>query len=226
VANPTLYFARMMASALRRRGIEVQGGVADFDDLAAPLPVPAGTPLFVRSSPPLRDLAQPMMKESLNLDAETLLRAVGRQSGGAASIEDGRTVASETLASWNLPPDAIVQADGSGLSRYNLVTADALVEILRRMYDDPRHRDSWMAALPVGGQDGTLQRRFKGTQAEGLVRAKTGTLFSVRALGGYVPAARGELLAFAIVVNNTTAPGREVMASVDAAVSRLAAFSR
>jgi D-alanyl-D-alanine carboxypeptidase/D-alanyl-D-alanine-endopeptidase (penicillin-binding protein 4) len=117
-------------------------------------------------------------------------------------------------------------ADGSGLSRYNYVTADAIVTILRRMYESPRHRDAWLRTLPVAGADGTLRRRFEGTPLAGLVRAKTGTLSNVRALSGYVPAANGEMLAFSIIINNVTGTRQEVDAPVDAALARLAAFTR
>ena len=117
-------------------------------------------------------------------------------------------------------------ADGSGLSRYNYVTADAIVSILRRMHDDPRHRQPWLDALAVGGQPGTLQKRFVGTPAEGRVRAKTGSLSNVRALSGYVTAANGEELVFSIIVNNVTATSEEIYRVIDAAVLRLAAFAR
>ena len=117
-------------------------------------------------------------------------------------------------------------ADGSGLSRYNYATADLIVAILRRMYDDPRHRDAWVEALAVGGQAGTLQKRFAGTQGEGRVRAKTGAISNVRALSGYVPAANGEQLVFSIIVNNVKATSDEIYKVVDAAVLRLAAFTR
>ena len=117
-------------------------------------------------------------------------------------------------------------ADGSGLSRYNYATADLMVAILRRMYDDPRHREPWLEALAVGGQAGTLQKRFVGTPGEGRVRAKTGAISNVRALSGYVPAANGEQLVFSIIVNNVTATSEQIYKVVDAAVLRLAAFTR
>jgi serine-type D-Ala-D-Ala carboxypeptidase/endopeptidase (penicillin-binding protein 4) len=226
VANPTLYVARMLVSALRRRGIEVRDGAADLDDLPGMAPFSTSAPLLVRRSSPLRELAVPMIKRSLNVDAEALLRAVARQSGGIGSIEAGRAAVAETLGRWGIDANAIVQADGSGLSRFNLVTADALVEILRRMYVDVHHQAAWLGALPVAGVDGTLVRRFKGTRAEGVLRAKTGTLTNVRALAGYVPSANGEWLAFAILVNNVAADRTHIDGPIDQAVTRLAAFTR
>ncbi len=225
VGNPTLYATRLFISALERRGITVAGGAADIDDLP-PGSVLPGPPLVVHRSATLAEAALVLMKVSQNQYAETLLRALGRAAARAGNPDDGRTAVLGVLRGWGILPDSIVMADGSGLSRYNYVTADAIVTILRTMYEDPRHRDAWLRALPVAGADGTLKRRFTGTPLAGVLRAKTGTLSNVRALSGYVPAANGEVLAFSIIVNNVTGTRQEVDAPVDAALARLAAFSR
>ena len=84
-------------------------------------------------------------------------------------------------------------ADGSGLSRYDLTSAAALDALLSHMFISQGHREPWVAALPIAGVDGTLERRMKGTPAEGRVHAKTGSIAYVRALAGYVqtPTANG-----------------------------------
>ena len=91
------------------------------------------------------------------------------------------------------------------------------------MYRDPRHRDAFQATLPVGGQDGgTIARRFKGTRAEGNVKAKTGSIANVRALSGYVTTLDGEPLVFSIIANSFTQPQATIDAATDLAVERLA----
>jgi serine-type D-Ala-D-Ala carboxypeptidase/endopeptidase (penicillin-binding protein 4) len=167
-----------------------------------------------------------MMTASQNLYAETLLRAMGRVDGRAATAADGRAAVLDILTAWGLPAGSVVIADGSGLSRYNYATADVLTRVLQHMYDDSRHRQRWMDALPAGGEAGTLQKRFVGTPAEGRVRAKTGSISNVRALSGYVLSADGEQLAFSILINNITAASEAIFQVIDAAVLRLAAFSR
>jgi serine-type D-Ala-D-Ala carboxypeptidase/endopeptidase (penicillin-binding protein 4) len=225
VDNPTIYFLRALASALEGRGIAVAGGVVDVDDLAWPTVVmqPA---LVEHRSQPLGELALTLMKDSQNLYAETLLRTLGAGERTLATADEGRVVMRETLATWGLAPDAMVVADASGLSRYNFVTPRVLLTVLRRMHDDPRHRAAWLEALPVGGVDGTLARRFRESAASGRVRAKTGTLSNTRALSGYVDTEAGERLAFVVLVNNATAPARELDTVIDAVVERLAAFER
>ena len=91
--------------------------------------------------------------------------------------------------------------DGSGLSRNDMVTAEATLQLLTYMR---RHRyaTAFRDALPIAGVDGTLRNRMKGTVAENNLRAKTGTLSSASSLSGFVTTAAGEELVFSIMVNN------------------------
>lgn len=228
VDRPTDYFLQLLASALGRRGITVRDNVTGILGLP-PYQWPGNdaTVLVRHQSPPLGVLAGTLMKASQNQYAETLLRALARSEEGAAgTVEGGRGVVRRVLAGWGIPPDTVVVADGSGLSRYNYVTAGTLATILGHMYRDERHRAPWLDALAVGGVDGTLDTRFKGTRAEGQLRAKTGTISNVRALSGYVPASNGERLLFVMILNNVTAGRQELDGITDAAVLRLMQFSR
>ena len=226
VDNPTIYFLGLLAAALERRGITLAGSVADIDDLPPGSVAASGPSIVEYRSPPLDEAARTMMTASQNLYAETLLRATGRVDGRAASAADGRAALLDVLNAWGLPAGSVIIADGSGLSRYNYATADVLTGVLQHMYDDSRHRQRWMNALPAGGEPGTLQKRFVGTPAEGRVRAKTGSISNVRALSGYVLSAGAEQLAFSILINNITASSEAIFQVIDAAVARLAAFSR
>ena len=98
-------------------------------------------------------------------------------------------------------PEALVLSDGSGLSRNDMITAEATVQLLTFM-SKHRYADVFRTALPIAGVDGTLRNRMRGTAAENNVRAKTGSLSSAASLGGYVTTAAGEKLAFSIMVNN------------------------
>ena len=130
------------------------------------------------------------------------------------------------LKGWGLANDSYVIADGSGLSRYNYVSSEALVRILRRMRTDPKHASAFSESLPVAGRDGPLSKRLAGTPAEGRVRAKTGTVDNVRAIAGYVQTVGGETLIFSIIANNFTVPPGTIDAAADKAILRLTTFTR
>ncbi len=226
VGNPTLFFVRAFQEALVRRGVAVDGEAVDVDllaprDRASTL---AGLrPLLRHRSEPLAAIGAAMLKQSKNLYAESLVRHLGVSSGSGAHA--GRALVGEVLAGWGIDGRRAVIADGSGLSRYTYLTAGALVEVLARAYRDPEHRARIRAALPVAGRDGTLRRRLVGTAAEGVVRAKTGSMSRVRALAGYVETAGGRPLAFAVLANNFSAPATEITRVIDEAAAALAVFS-
>ena len=225
VDNPTLFFVTALRSALIDAGIEVKGDAADIDDLSDAPASGDGTVLSIHHSPPLSELALRLMKNSQNLYAETIIKALGGSSANP-SFENGRTVAASTLSPWGVDQGGIVQVDGSGLSRYNYLTANALVTILLHVNRDERLRGPFETSLPIAGIDGTLAARMKGTAAEGHARAKSGTLANVRSLAGYVETADGEPLIFAIIANNFGTMPEAAIVAIDAIVVELAAFRR
>ena len=134
VVNPTVFFAQSLKDGLVARGIPVAGQAVDFDDIAAEMPGGSVRVLATTPSPPLREIATVLMKVSQNLYAETLLKALGAARNGLGTAEGGRIAIRNTLAAWGIPRDAHVVYDGSGLSRYNYVTASTLSAVLERMY--------------------------------------------------------------------------------------------
>lgn len=225
VDDPTRFFVTMLRQTLIRDGVDVTGPAVDIDDLRAARPRDGATPLADYRSPPLAELALRLMKVSQNLYAETLLKTIAA-AAGTPTFEMGRRLAVETVERWGVAPGALVMVDGSGLSRYNYVTADALVTILAHVDADPRLKGPFEAALPSAGEDGTLAGRFAGTPAAGNARAKTGSMANVRALSGFVRTAGGEPLVFSILANNFDAPADEIVRTIDAVVVRLAGEGR
>jgi D-alanyl-D-alanine carboxypeptidase/D-alanyl-D-alanine-endopeptidase (penicillin-binding protein 4) len=220
VDNPTAFFASAFRGALIAEGIEVIGDAVDIDEFPEKPNVAGARTIVSHRSPPLRQIAASMMRVSQNQYAETLLRALG--APGALGTQRVRAV----LKSWDIADDSYAIADGSGLSRYNYVTSDALVRILARMRSDARHTAPFAETLPIAGREGTLARRLAGSAAEGRVRAKTGTVDNVRAIAGYVETASGETLIFSIIANNFTVSTSVIDAAADRALIRLATFSR
>ena len=222
VGNPTAWFVQGLEAALALRGITVSGGAHDIDEIEVP---PAGDRRVIatRQSPPLSVLGGTFMKRSQNFYGEMLMKAVGREAFGEGTAENGRRAVRETMAAWGVPEDAIVMYDGSGLSRYSYVTADAITAVLRQVWHDERLRGPFVALLPISGRDGTLADRMQGPELRGRVQAKTGTLNHIRALSGYLTTASGERLVFSMIANHFTAPTAEIDAVMERALRVIAA---
>lgn len=224
VDNPSIYFGQALQNALAANGIDVRGSVVDIDAIGDAPSRADAIDLVIHRSNPLSMLAATMMRNSQNLYAETLLKTLGRHEG-TGTFDAGLDAVRSTLAAWGIDTDTLRLADGSGLSRYNLVTADVLVAVLTRVHEDDRLREPFQAALPLAGREGTLERRLSGTAAEENARAKTGSMSNIRTIAGYVRTADGEPLAFAIMANNVASTAR-ADETIDAIVVALAEFSR
>jgi D-alanyl-D-alanine carboxypeptidase/D-alanyl-D-alanine-endopeptidase (penicillin-binding protein 4) len=223
VDNPTLFFVNMLRQGLIARGIDVTGPAVDIDDVGD-APARPAHPIASHESAPLATLAVRMMKVSQNLNAETFLKTLAPAAPRSAAR--GREEAIRALQAFGVGPDWIVQRDGSGLSRYDYLCADALAAIFTHVAQDEGLRGRFEATLPIAGRDGSLSNRMKGTAAEGNARAKTGSMSNVRSLSGYVTSAAGETLVFAILANNFLTPPSTVTDAADRIVVRLATFSR
>jgi D-alanyl-D-alanine carboxypeptidase/D-alanyl-D-alanine-endopeptidase (penicillin-binding protein 4) len=223
ISDPALFAATALREALTRRGITVQGRAVARHRYPEQVEDPekgslaefsSGVEIAKRQSAPLYEDLRITNKVSQNLHAELALRAVGRARRGIGSREAGLAELKAFLEEAGIGENEYAIHDGSGLSRLNLVTPAAIVTLLKFMHEG-EHRDRWLAMLPVGGEDGTLDTRFTGTMAAGSIRAKTGSLSHVSALSGYARRAGGGGLMFAILVNNHRAPASEIRAAMD-----------
>lgn len=231
IDDPALYAAWRLKALLEARHVTVTGRidvrhrpVSWADDGAhrdaAPAMRPPQQPVLAKLTPP--PLAEDLIrtnKVSQNVHAELLLRRVSRKEG-SGSVADGLAVERALLARAGLPRAAYDFADGSGMSSYNRLTPRAAVALLRWIAAQPWGAQ-WRATLPVGGEAGTIGRRFRATPLEGKIFAKTGTLNATGALSGYLTAARGHTLTFSAFANDVP-EGVEATHAIDAALSLIA----
>lgn len=175
-------------------------------------------------SPPLSELVALTNINSNNLFAESLLRALAIKKPpveNQTSADAGLEVMKATLTQMGVDPVGYSLVDGSGLSRKNLISPEALVQTLQAMAKSPAAL-VYRASLPVAGRSGTLKSRFQNTPAEGIVQAKTGTMSGVVSLAGYVNAPRYGPVVFSIMVNQSEQPARVVRQGMDEIVVLLA----
>jgi D-alanyl-D-alanine carboxypeptidase/D-alanyl-D-alanine-endopeptidase (penicillin-binding protein 4) len=216
VPDPADYTGWVLADVLEREGLLASEPGVQVQDSADGDPPPR---YEIRVQRPMAEAVLRTNKASDNLGAELLLRHLGALGDdpvplGPGSLAAGVAVLREDLERIGLDPDAYRLADGSGVSHYNLISAELLVRLLVDMHAQGGvgYEVFWQS-LPIAGRDGTLSSRMQGTIAEGRVRAKTGTVSGVSNLAGYVRTTSGRHLAFAILVQNfvgTSRPWREL----------------
>lgn len=227
VTRPAELFVALLKQRLEKRGIVVTAGTRVMPRNA---PSPNGQIEIAKlESPPFREIAAKTMKPSQNMFTETILwtlgEQIGRKNGNMSdSAQLGINVVRSFLSSIGIPADGIVPYDGSGLSRHDLITPNAVVTLYTHMAKQSSNAQAWRDSLTIGGVDGTLARRFVGTAAQGNMRGKTGTIDQVSALSGYVKTAAGEELVVSLLVNGVVEP-RQRTSLIDEIVVYLANFN-
>jgi D-alanyl-D-alanine carboxypeptidase/D-alanyl-D-alanine-endopeptidase (penicillin-binding protein 4) len=241
VEDPASFAAKLFRSLLEKRGITVSGRTETHHTELASLSTLSVTalasshgggdtqslqqtrqPLILTSyeSKPLSEDIRVINKVSQNLHAEIMLRLLGHEKGNAGTVEGGLEVLRGFLTTAGVPKEEYVFYDGSGLSRQNLVTPHAVVNLLQYASKQPWGK-LYSETLPIAGLDGSLADRFHNTPAQGLVLAKTGSLDHVKSLSGYASTTGGDRVAFSIFVNNFGVPARQAQDAIDRIVESI-----
>ncbi len=204
------HFATVLQDRLSTAGIKVNGirGVTLSDDIST------RTDLHIVKSP-LDVVLRRTNEDSQNLYAEALLKRLGHEvTGQPGSWANGGTVmrmlVQERLS--KSPPSAVVVADGSGMSRSNAVTPQAVSEWLASFANDPKLSEAFTRSLATPGK-GTLRTRLQNANLNHEVYAKSGYLNGVHALSGYiVDENSGQRVVFSIIINDrpSSVPSRFV----------------
>ncbi len=213
ISDPTAFAVGVIDSVIDEVGIAVQGDVQ-----AGALPDGAHR-LRTLYSPPLASVLMDTNKYSSNYMAESVLRAVGAETGETGNTEEGLKAVRAYLAEVTTlhPGERLV--NGSGLSRDARLTADTLTHVLVDMANRPSAGPEFVGSLSIAGRDGTLIRRLR--DVPGMVRGKTGTIDGVHGLAGYVETSDGGLYAFAFLVNEIRGGVHTVKAVHDAFLRRI-----
>ncbi len=157
--------------------------------------------LLIMPSAPLSELIRQMMKWSSNYKAECILKLTSAVvDSPPGSAQKGLKLVKHVLSEAGVDTTRFRLVDGSGLSRYDLVSADIITKLLVLAYHKFSFAPEFIASLPIGGKDGTLRKRFINDSV--FVRAKTGTMTSVSSLSGYLKTDSNHILAFSIIINN------------------------
>ncbi|HJD92748.1 D-alanyl-D-alanine carboxypeptidase/D-alanyl-D-alanine endopeptidase [Bacteroides coprosuis] len=198
VYNSTNFFLHTFYEKMMQNGIIIDGyyDVLEFEEGKE-------TQLIYKNIITIPEIIKPMLKESDNLNAESLLINIGKLNKGKhISAKDGLTYVDSLVLKLGDNPCNYQIADGSGLSPYNLISANLLLNLLKYTYQKKSIFNVIYPSMPVAGIDGTLAYRMKNTSAYKKVKAKTGTITAASSLAGFTENSKGEIIAFAILNQN------------------------
>lgn len=238
IPDPARQAGDELRAALARHGIRLHGelrvlGWPQRDDALR-----ANTQVLAEvQSPPIAEILKQGLKRSQNLYLQNLLQIDGVSAqAAAASLPDpprgflgsaawGLRALHALLERIGIAPASVLLEEGTGLSRGDVVTPAALVQLLQYLAAQP-YAAQLRDMLPVAGVDGTLEWRLRDGPATDKVQAKTGSMTRVHSLAGYVTTASGRQLAFAILLNDYQRGPDEPHADrdIDAIVQLLAAY--
>jgi len=224
--DPAEFAGRQLQQALQRRGIQLDGKVTAVHWPRRDTFLPAQPQVLAEVlSPPVSTILERGLKRSQNLYLQNLLLLAGVKAQADTEQRDGSMgfITSERwgiralrqlLEQIGIAPTASLIEEGTGLSRRNLATPNAMARLLAFLASQP-YGQALVQALPIAGVDGTLQWRMRNTAAANNVHAKTGSMSFVHCLAGYVTSGDGEPLAFAIMLNNYDPPDGAPSATKD-----------
>ncbi len=204
--DPSYTFAVLLHQALQKKGIIV-----------------AGNPLVDRrmdrsqlvhktASPSMSAMVRKTNQMSLNIYAESLLKML-----------ENEVVRVSGEASWDMKEllgqyfdvKTMKVYDGSGLSRFNAVSAKQVVDLITWM-NTHKEQEAFYGSLSIAGESGTLKSLLSGTSAQGRVKGKSGSMVGVRAYAGIINTKKHKNLAFSVMVNNYGISGSQLKKTLEA----------
>lgn len=192
--DPALFVGALWKEQLEKQGVSFQPKM----ELKKTV-LKSGVPMHTHLSKPLSEIMIELNKDSDNFYAEMLLKTLGVTQKDEGSFEAGSAAVADVMKRAGIE-SGYRQVDGSGLSRFNMITPTQMIESLIFVQEQD-YRAELEKSLPIAGVDGTLKNRMKATTAQNNLTAKSGSLSGVNTLSGYVTAKNGHKLAFSILIN-------------------------
>ncbi len=202
ILNPVYYFTSVLKTIIGNK-IIITGNIKTGE------PINNTKVLAEHTSIPIGEILKKFDKESHNLTGELLLKTIGlKEDGNQGSTRKGSVVMKSFLINTFLSTEKDFNfVDGSGLSRYNLVSPSLIIEVLEYIYQKPDYRKIVLNAFPIGGVEGTLKNRLKNITGYKVI-AKSGSMTGINCLSGYLIKENSDMIAFSIMINNARLPGK------------------
>lgn len=197
IKNPNLFAKAIIKRELKKQGLKFTGTIKEGA-------MPTGlNQIALKESAPLKLLLQTLLKDSNNIYAECITKTLGKHSYNEGSFINGVNAITDILhKKVNLDAEKYVLKDGSGASRYTLLSPKQIVRLLFVIHHTPDLASIYEQALPESGQDGTLKHRMQSFDLRGKIAAKTGSMSGVSSLSGILTDRNHHQMIFAIMINH------------------------
>lgn len=207
IERPAVFFGYLLYEKLTAEGIRVGGKLVERDFESS-----KGLKSVCSYRTPLLDCLKRANKDSLGLSAESLVKTIAYRSSNerkGGSWGRGTDLISGYLSGLGVEKSEFFIDDGSGLSRENRLSANALCSVLFDIYKKPQWPD-FKSSLSIGGVDGTAGKHFTEAQYKGKVFGKTGYISGVKSFSGFCAGEKGNYI-FSIIANNANSYTRKVI---------------
>lgn len=203
--NPGLLLAQHLTQHLNMAGITVEQPASYIAEGR----VPACTEVYTHLSDSLGALIAETNIHSNNLYAEALFRYMGLSYGKPGTVHNSCEVLRDFWKRRGVNVSGALIKDGCGLAPQDAISAETFVQLLSYM-NRSAYRDVWMASLPISGKSGTLVSLCAGTELEGRIHAKSGTIAGTKNFAGYIEMPNGDTWAFAVLVNSAQGKAKNI----------------
>ncbi|MBV2247199.1 MAG: D-alanyl-D-alanine carboxypeptidase/D-alanyl-D-alanine-endopeptidase [Lentimicrobium sp.] len=217
IHDPALLAATLFKKKLMDKGIHVSGvarSTLATDSLRARDTSQTRHQIAAVGSPSVDSMVYSVNHHSNNFMAETLLKHLGVKKKGYGSTEAGVEAVYSFMKSKSIDVSGFYMFDGSGISRFNAITVNQLVQLLKYMQHSPDSA-AFISSLAVAGQSGTLSKMCLDSEAMGNIQGKSGTMSRVKSYAGYAKSRSGHTLIFAIIVNNFNCSSVEMRSKIE-----------
>lgn len=201
IPNPETLTAYLLSNKLNEMGIKMNKAPISTNKKDS-LVFETLTAITQTLSPMLLEIIKRTNLHSINLYAEHLINHIGLKQNELGSTTAGTAAMLNFWTNKGINTSGMTLFDGSGLSRFNALTAKHLVDVLIYMRQKSEHKTAFYNTLSIAGKSGTLTSLGKNTAAQNNIYAKSGYMNRARSYAGYAKTKSNKTIAFAIIVNN------------------------
>jgi D-alanyl-D-alanine carboxypeptidase/D-alanyl-D-alanine-endopeptidase (penicillin-binding protein 4) len=214
IENPAEFFGFLLRENLAGVGIKVDGQI-----LEKPMPQDCDFKGLTEYRTTITDCLARCNKNSLGLSAEALFKTIAAKAtpdGKNGNWAKGRELINKYMLELGIEKEEFYIDDGSGLSRQNKLSANAITKVLLDVYKG-KDWEFYKNSLAIGGVDGTIGKYFKEEKYKGKVFGKTGYIDNVTSFSGICSGKGGDYI-FSILANNTKGGTREAINDIAKAI--------